>query len=389
MKTPISLKHLADKILNVSDNDNVMTITSDNVSSLNESEKYEKIFTDCMTLLDLTAKPNEWQLISRMLLMLSEHGRAAVIARLGCLSAHSDRDIRREFIDKGYIESVIYLPQHLYAETAINVVMVVFSRQNHCVRMVDARHLFETHRRQNTLSGEHIDTICSLMTGKNDYSEDISSDTLHENDSNLNPLHYLYRPIVENGVPFGSVIKSIARGIQFKASEHQKLLTVENTGIRYITLTQINNGIIDFSKNAQYLVASAIDSSKFIIPPQSLLLSKIGAGGYKCAVMDVLMNEIAVANCNLYVIQIDSAKANPYYIQIFLESDLGQQSLQYFQIGAAIKTISIEDLKKMIIPLPPLDEQNRIAARYQQLTEEYRRLSEQAQKCLDERRRLF
>ena len=190
-------------------------------------------------------------------------------------------------------------------------------------------------------------------------------------------------------VPFGSVIKSITRGIQFKASEHQKLLTTENTGIRYITLTQINNGIIDFSKNAQYLVASAIDSSKFIIPPQSLLLSKIGAGGYKCAVMDVLMNEAAVANCNLYVIQIDSAKANPYYIQIFLESDLGQQSLQYFQIGAAIKTISIEDLKKMIIPLPPLDEQNRIATRYQELTEEYRRLSEQAQKCLEERRRLF
>ena len=267
--------------------------------------------------------------------------------------------------------------------------MVVFSRHNHCVRMVDARHLFETNRRQNILSGEHIDSICSLMTGKSDYSADISADTLNENDANLNPLHYLYRPIVENGVPFGSVIKSITRGIQFKASEHQKLLTTENTGIRYITLTQINNGIIDFSKNAQYLVASAIDSSKFIIPPQSLLLSKIGAGGYKCAVMDVLMNEAAVANCNLYVIQIDSAKANPYYIQIFLESDLGQQSLQYFQIGAAIKTISIEDLKKMIIPLPPLDEQNRIAARYQQLTEEYRRLSEQAQKCLDERRRLF
>lgn len=389
MKTPISIKHLADKILNVSDNDNVMTITTENVPALNESEKYDKIFTDCMLLLEQTVKPNEWQLISKMMPMLSEHGRAVVIARAGCLSAHSDRDIRRSFIDNGYIESVIYLPQHLYAETAINVVMVVFSRQNHCVRMVDARHLFETHRRQNILSGEHIDTICSLMVGKNDYSADISADTLHENDGNLNPLHYLYRPIVENGVTFGSVIKSITRGIQFKASEHQKLLTTENTGIRYITLTQINNGIIDFSKNAQYLVASAIDSSKFIIPPQSLLLSKIGAGGYKCAVMDVLMNEAAVANCNLYVIQIDSAKANPYYIQIFLESDLGQQSLQYFQIGAAIKTISIEDLKKMIIPLPPLDDQNRIAARYQELTEEYRRLSEQAQKCLEERRRLF
>ena len=112
MQTPISLKHLADKILNISDNDNVMTVTPDNVSSFNESEKYDKIFTDCMTLLEQTVKPNEWQLISRMMLMLSEHGRAAAIARLGCLSAHSDRDIRREFIDKGYIESVIYLPQH-------------------------------------------------------------------------------------------------------------------------------------------------------------------------------------------------------------------------------------------------------------------------------------
>ena len=59
----------------------------------------------------------------------------------------SDSAIRSYFIENGLIECVIALPARLFAGTAIATSMIVFSRNNKGVRLVDASELFVKGRR--------------------------------------------------------------------------------------------------------------------------------------------------------------------------------------------------------------------------------------------------
>ena len=98
-----------------------------------------------------------------------------------------------------------------------------------------------------------------------------------------------------------------------------------------------------------------------------------------------------LANGNLYIIELDEEKANPYYIKAFLDSEDGIATLKNITVGATIPNIGIEDLKSIIIPLPSLDEQERIARKYQATRDEVfilKKRLEQAinrlQHCLDD-----
>jgi restriction endonuclease S subunit len=52
-------------------------------------------------------------------------------------------------------------------------------------------------------------------------------------------------------------------------------------------------------------------------------------------------------------------------------------------------SIGIKDLKAMMIPLPPLEEQKRIAARYIEAMEEVLRLKVQLQDATERMKRVF
>ena len=91
--------------------------------------------------------------------MLSEDGKAVGIMTNGSTWNQSDSAIRSYFIENGLIECVIALPARLFAGTAIATSMIVFSRNNKGVRLVDASELFVKGRRVNELSAENISLI--------------------------------------------------------------------------------------------------------------------------------------------------------------------------------------------------------------------------------------
>ena len=63
-------------------------------------------------------------------------------------------------------------------------------------------------------------------------------------------------------------------------------------------------------------------------------------------------------------------RANPYYLKAFFESEHGVSALKSITVGATLPSIGVEMLKNLIIPLPPLEEQNRIAQKYQATLDE-------------------
>jgi len=55
-----------------------------------------------------------------------------------------------------------------------------------------------------------------------------------------------------------------------------------------------------------------------------------------------------LANGNLYFIELDESKVNPTFVEVFLQSEVGMTQLNRYAKGAAMKSISIQDLKTII-----------------------------------------
>ena len=167
---------------------------------------------------------------------------------------------------------------------------------------------------------------------------------------------------VMNGVPFESITASIMRGVQIKSQELDSLKSETATDKQYLALSNIQDGII--SLEGQYLSDNTENLEKYCIPNRAIVFSKIGVPSFKSAVVEIHGEQKIYATGNLYIIEIDETKANPYYIQAFLASEVGTASLKKIHSGSVAPTISVSELKKMMVPLPSLEEQNRITEKY-------------------------
>lgn len=128
---------------------------------------------------------------------------------------------------------------------------------------------------------------------------------------------------------------------------------------------------------------------KFVAPNNSLVLSKMASPTFRSAVVNTANDQAIVATGNLYIIELDESKVNPYFVQAFFDSELGEETLNYASGGSAVKTISAEAIKSILIPLPPLEEQNAIAVKYQAALDEYEILQRKMQRLLERKRTLL
>ena len=170
-----------------------------------------------------------------------------------------------------------------------------------------------------------------------------------------------------NGVPFGNVIKRITRGASCTARQLDEMVSESVTNMQYLMLANIQDGIID--DKLPYL--SSIDSKyeKYCLKNNSLILSKNGYP-YKIAVASVKEGQRILANGNLYIIELDEEKANPYYIKAFFESEQGNAVLRSITVGGIIPNIGINKLRQVEIPIPSMAEQECIAQKYQATLDE-------------------
>lgn len=293
---------------------------------------------------------------------LSETGRAVGIMTNGSTWNGSDAPMRKYFIDHHLIECVISLPGKMFGFTNIPTTLVVFSHDNSHVRMVDATELCQQGRRQNEFSAEDIEHIMNALKADSMISKLISTEELQNNEYVLNLSRYIENNVDhDTGVPFESVISSITRGAQCTASQLDEMVSDVETDTQYLMLGNIQNGIID--NKLPYLRAIDSKYDKYCLKTGNIILSK-NSYPFKVAVAEVADGRKILANGNLYIISVNEEKANPYYIKAFLDSEQGQTILKGISVGASLPNIGVDKLKKIMIPLPTLEEQNHIAQKY-------------------------
>lgn len=314
------------------------------------------------------ATSSDWVFNSLLIGALKTGGKAVGIMTNGSTWNTMDKQLREYFIRKGLIECVIALPGRLFTHTSIPTTLMVFSERNKHVRMIDAQAICTKGRRQNVLEEDNIKKILDGFTQETAYSKDVTLEEFIKEDFVLSPTRYLQGEVtVEDGVPFETVITRITRGAPSTAAQLDQLVSEEPTNIQYLILSNIKGGAID--TNLPYLTALEPRYEKYCLRNNDLVLSKNGYP-FKVAIAQVQPGQKILASGNLYIIQLDEEKVNPFYLKAYLESEKGIAALKSIAVGASIPNISVEQLKKMMIPLIPLREQNKIAEKYLTLQDE-------------------
>ena len=333
---------------------------------------------------------SDWLFNLAIMEQLDVNGKAVVIMTNGSTWNNNDEKIRQYFVENGYIESVVSLAPRLFEETAIPVSLVVLSHNNEKVRLVDAKNMFKSERRKNVLTERNIKDILNMLDNDTDLSTTKTIKELSENEFILNASRYFeVLPTVENGVEFEALIKKITRGSQLKASDFDEYKSSTPTNYQYLILSNINDGVITLSNDEQYLKEIPENLEKYCIKNNSIVLSKIGMPTFKSAVAQFDEDTKVVANGNLFIIELDENKVNPFYIQAFLASDLGEATLKGIYTGGAIPTITLEKLKRMMIPVPSLQEQEVIAQKYAAAVDELIILNRKVEKTKDRMKHIF
>lgn len=311
----------------------------------------------------------DWAMALSAVKCLKFGGIAVVFVADGSLSSNVDEAIRRVFIEKGLLKAVISLPTKLFASRNVNMSMLVLSKGNQFARLVNARHICQEGRRQNTLSDEDITKIVNLYNNGGKYTVDVAPGDIQPYGYSLSPERYMTLDNIElkNPVEFGRVVNEIGRSAPLAARQLDELVSEEPTDIRYVRLADIQDGIIN--DELPYLKTIESRHERYLLRDGDLLLSKMGAP-FKTAIVKIEGNEKILPVGNMYVIRVNNDKIDVHYLKAFLESSKGIALLNSITSGTTIPIINVDSLQKMPIECPDITKQEKIANKYQATCDE-------------------
>jgi len=382
-----------------------ITILSDDVMTYEAEHKFDKIFSDppynlkTFNVENASNRPlqflnqaipglsrrysSNWLFATAVMNNLAENGKAVVCVTPNAVFGTVDVDVRQYFVENGFLEAVIALPPNLLEGTSIPILLLVLSHGNTKVSFVAASEVMTAGRRKNSLSDSNISTIIDSIAKDTKISKVITNEQISENNYELHPSRYITKsPDIINGVQFGSVINNIIRGAQIKADELDKLVTDKNTGIRYIMLNDIQDGIVSDELPSFKELSSQYE--KYCIGKEGAFIMSKAGPVFKAAFIQSDDEKILV-NGNMYIIRLND-KINPIFLKAFIESEVGQTQLRSLCTGTALPTISADSVRKVIIPLPDSDIQNSIADQYIKKLEEIKQLKEKLNRANEERK---
>lgn len=346
----------------------------------------ENIVKDMEMLPDnIKRASSDWIFNLKLVEQMKSGGKAVAVMTNGTTWNSTDKKIREYFVKSGFIEATILLPPKLFPGISVATTLVIFSNGNTNIKMIDASENFTKEGRRNVLSDNDISDILDLLQKDSKNSITISIKEIEENDYIINASRYLEKaPEIKDGVAIANIVKSITRGAQLRASDLDENKSAEPTNYRYIMLSNINDGDIYFTDN-QYLKDIQPNLKKFCVRNNSIILTKTGSPDFKSAVVQVKEGMEILATGNMFILEIDETKADPYYVQALFDSELGRALFKSIYVGSAIPTIPLEKLRKLEIPLPSLEEQNIIGEKYK---EELERIADLKEKLSTSRKKL-
>ena len=342
----------------------------------------------------------EWIFHILLINQLKEKGKGISLIETNILYEPKNKNIRKYFVENGYIESIIYLPKNMLIDYPFPLALIVFSKENKKIKFIDAYKFCKIEfidnyfknpkiseikeQNINIIIDTNVEKIMDLINNKKNIKESFSKkiEDIVKKDYNL-VVTENFEILVDilkkfkNEIKFKDTIKNIVRGSQKTIS---KFKSEEETPYIYLSLSDINDGLIEFENIENYLKEIPKNQEKFFIKNNSILLSKYG-NSPKLAIAQIPNDKKVIPSGNFIIIEVDEKKLNPWYLMSYFSSDFGSKKLKETYTEAKNDTISIRKLENIEIPVPPIKEQEKIAKEYR---ESLNKIEEMKKKLKDE-----
>lgn len=286
---------------------------------------------------------------------LSTEGTMVALMTNSALTSSQNQAIRSYFVDHGYIQAVIELPDSLSEFTRIPLYAVVLSHNNDEIKFIDASESYIQERRYKNID---LDRLKTLISDNTENSCVVNRSKVCEEEYNLLPKKYTVEPITYDGIPLGEIC-NISRGPVIPSKELDEITTLEDTAVRYVYSQALDSQQVDMSQ-LPFVDKSKLGKSSQVIEEDSLVLTRTSP--FKSNMLHLQPGAGVIINGNLFSITIALKYRNLYlldYIAAFFNSTLGREQIERLASGSVIKSISIKDLKSLAIPKVSIDQQRR------------------------------
>ena len=137
----------------------------------------------------------------------------------------------------------------------------------------------------------------------------------------------------------------------------------EKGSVKMVRISDIQNNNIQWD-NVPYCEISEEEMQKYLLSKNDILFARTGSVGKSYLVGD--LPEVAIYAGYLIRVRI-SDEVNPQYIKYFMESESYWKQIRKGTTKTVQPNCNGKKLSQIIIPLPPIDEQHKIAARLNEL----------------------
>lgn len=368
---------------------------NNNVFDYNTNKKYDKIFCNYplgvklddhavnylnninnrINYIYTNKTSSSWAFINIVINSLKDTGKAIVVMNNAGLYSlkNSDVEFRKLLVSGGYIESVISLPEKLFANTSIPVTLLVLSNNNDKIKFINAEKMIQNNKLINSAKLLNIEEILNEYANISDssYTKIIDNKELVNESFNLHVQNYMGIENLEIKFPriLNELCFDVYRGYQISANDIN-LNSEPQEGLlehKIVNIVNIIDGIIENNLTKIYLEDGKLN--KYLLKNKDLLVTLKGAIT-RFSVVELKENERLIPSGNFTVLRLDTSIVNPYYLKMFFESSKGNAIINSIKSGGALPSINISQLKDIKVPVPPIEEQNKIVNRYLAKTDE-------------------
>lgn len=307
----------------------------------------------------------EWHEILFNLSLLDRNGKMVTLITNSTLANNLSVKTRQALVEKGYIESIIELPDRLLENTGIELYAVVLSYGNKGIKFLDASQFYTEQRRRKDIEVatvlENLDNpeVCRFE----------SIESIAREGYNLLPKRYTLKTNIIDGVPLGEIC-NISRGLVISSKELDDFVTDIDTGVRYLYTKDADGDAVDYSQSP-FIDVEKLKRKFTLLDNDTWLLGRTSP--FRSNMLYVEGNDKLIANGNQFSITILPKYKNQYllpYLALYFNSKAGREQIERFAVGQLIKSLSLKDLKTLQIPKVSIERQKEVVNRIRMIEAE-------------------
>lgn len=314
----------------------------------------------------------EWHEILFNLSLLDRNGKMVTLITNSTLANNLSVKTRQALIEKGYIESIIELPDRLLENTGIGLYAVVLSYGNKGVKFLDASQAYTEQRRRKDIDvATVLEDLANPEICKFERIESIAREGY-----NLLPKRYTLKTNITDGVPLGEIC-NISRGLVISSKELDDFVTDKDTGVRYLYTKDADGDAVDYSQSP-FIDVEKLKRKFTLLDNDTWLLGRTSP--FRSNMLYVEGNDKLIANGNQFAITILPKYKNQYllpYLALYFNSKAGREQIERFAVGQLIKSLSLKDLKTLQIPKVSIERQIEVVNRIRMIETEIKTVKEE------------